>query len=323
MRGTLWMMGRLLFAVVSMNAMAAESERDSDTSTHRWLFSVGAQVDNQHGSVADASIGFTPNKYNNLSFDVNHSSLSSDVSDVKTNGATLTYTFDGDNAGVTVGGHWFEDVDILSAKEATASLLLHGEIWHFNVDGEYRKSDFDPFQANTIVRRRDGTLVPISAMATCNMNNSGFGAEAGFDGASWRGYVRDMQFRYSDNDCTFNSPGLNALSKTNVQEFRQLAAILTNRLSRSAVALVRKNNDNSFLAAELDAGVKVTANTTILSFDYQHARDQFGDLSSNTYSTSADFEVLKSSDVAVLIGVTNAESIGATVFAGVTFTTRF
>ncbi|HYM35006.1 MAG TPA: hypothetical protein VET48_06380, partial [Steroidobacteraceae bacterium] len=132
------------------------------------------------------------------------------------------------------------------------------------------------------------------------------------------------KYNYDDTDCTFDSLLLNALLKrTNVAEFRQLAATLTQRLSRLAVTQLRQTNENSFLSSAIDAGFKFTAGPALIAFDYQHARDEFDDLKSNTYTASVDFDILKSSDISIQGGAVDAESIGTTAFLGLTFTTRF
>lgn len=316
---TLWI---IALASSSQFSIADEQQPGDDEDEH-WSVSEGTQLDNKQGTLFDVSAGYFPSKAASWLLDVNRSNSASDVSGLTANAATLSFSRDGESFGFSIGGHWFNDVDIVTGKEATLALTMRSDYWHANVNGEYRQSDFDPFTANTIVRRRDGTLVPVTATATCKLSNIGYGAEVGLDGTAWRGYLKAMQYSYGENECSFNSPGLNALERTNRQEFLQLANVLTRRLSRMAVSHLQKNNGNSFLASEQSAGVKYAAEKIRWGFDYAHSREEFEGLISNTYTGSADIEVFRHSDVEVQLGASESESVGTVAFLGITLTTRF
>ncbi|MBC7810678.1 MAG: hypothetical protein H7175_06000 [Burkholderiales bacterium] len=304
-------------------AKAGDDNPNVSAETSKWSWSGGGQYDSQHSFGLDTSLSFSPTTMTNLFVAVSGSSSTDNDADLSSNAATVGFSRNGDTFGFSIGGHWFDNVDVVQGKEATLSLMLRSGGWHVEAKGEYRKSEFDSFRANTVVRRRDGTFVPIFSTATCSLTNSGYGAVAGVDGESWGAYVSGMQYRYGSHECAFDSPGLNALASTNRLEFVQLASTLTQRLSRMAARYLSKYSENSLLAAELGAGVSYLSDTARWRLAYQHGRDEFQGLTTETYTVGVTRSVLKDSNIDLQLGASKSESIDTVAFAGIAFTTYF
>jgi hypothetical protein len=308
----------IIIACIPLIPLAAHA---ADKEATHWSASLGGQGDDESSWLVDGSIAYLPNQSNRFALDIAHGSTSSDVYNIASDSLGLSYGYETDIGGVSIAGRWYDDADVLNAKEATAVFQFRGEAWHVQVKGQYRQTNFDPFRANSNLRRRDGSIVAVSAVATCDVENSGYGGEVGFDGDVVQLYVGSMQYDYRETQCSFDRPGLGVLGSTNSAEFSQLATSVLNRLTQLAVSQL--HTENSFLSSDITAGVGFLIGDVQLGVDYQHAREKFIDVDFNTYTVSANFLVLSNSDLTIHAGAIETESLGSTLFAGVTFTTRW
>jgi opacity protein-like surface antigen len=312
----------VLIAVVCKSPYVDAKDSDDHSATH-WSVGLGAQYDKLHRSTMDANVGYTGTADASWLLDINRNYLPGANSDITSNAASLGFYHRGYRVGMSFGVNTVDDVGLVDANEAKVSVPVHGENWRVTFEGRVRHSGFDPFRVNTTVKLRTGNTVAVNGTATCTLNNLGYAVEIGLDGALWTGYMKAVQYHYDDNDCGFDSAGLDALKKANPQEFRQLSATLTRRLATLGASHLRLNTQGSYLAAEWEAGLNYAASHGIWGVVYQHGRDQFESLTSDSYGATATFEVLTESDIELQIGSRHSQSIGTAAYLGLQFTTRF
>jgi hypothetical protein len=249
------------------------------------------------------------------------SSTPQSTAELNTDAVSAGYSHAIGPSGFEVKAHWFENVGLLQGRDLTAQIPWRGEHWHIAVTGQYRRSSFDPFETNTIVRDHKGTLITVSGVTSCDLDNTGYGAELGLDASPWSAYVRDNQYDYGSLRCSFSSSGLGLLARPDLAEFRQLAPNATNRLSRNAVIPLASLPANSLLASELSAGLRYAWGTLKLGLNYLHGRDELQGLVSNTYTAIVDYPVASHATLELQAGTIHAEAIGTVEFVGVVFKT--
>jgi hypothetical protein len=166
-------------------------------------------------------------------------------------------------------------------------------------------------------------LLPVNSFANCSANNSGYGLEAGIDGYRITGYVRGMKYLYGSTDCSFNQPDLNLLSHATRDEFRQLAAVVTQRLALLTHSQVQRNNDADFLDHLYEGGIGLHIGRANFGAVYQMSEDQFADLTTSVYALSADIFLFRQTDLRVEVGSTQTDGIDSVAFASMQFTTKF
>ena len=165
----------------SATAMAAPRSSDDETPNH-WTLSAGAQVDDQSNSAYNAHVVYEGTIDANWSITGSHSTASTDFSGITTDYGAFEFWHYGEHRGIAFGAHWFSHDGVAQAFEGTMSVPLHWKHFHVNLNAAARRFEFDKFQSNTIVSLRDGTLLPVNAVADCSANNAGYGLEAGIDG---------------------------------------------------------------------------------------------------------------------------------------------
>jgi hypothetical protein len=186
----------------------------------------------------------------------------------------------------------------------------------------YRQNSFDSFdEKGTVVKHRNGTQTTVNGTASCDLDNTGYGAEFGLDAGQWSAYVRDYQYQYGSARCSFSANGLGSLAKPDLSELDQLAPTVFSRLSKKAAILPVSAADSSLLASELAAGAGYALGTLRLGLNYQHDREELQGLVSNTYSATVRFPVAAHSILQLQAGATHADQVGTAEFVGVTYKT--
>ena len=312
-----------LFATLALFCSAAAIAGSDDEDLDHWSISAGGQVDDQSNTAYNASVGYEGTIDANWLLAASHSTSSTDFSGITTDYAAFEFWHHGEHRGIAFGAHWFTHDGVAQALEATMSVPLHWRHLHVTLDTAARRIVFEKFQSTTTVTLRDGTLLPVNAIADCNANNSGYGVEAGIDGFRVTGYVRGMKYKYGSTDCTFNQPNLNLLRRATRDEFRQLAAVVTQRLALLTASQIQRNNDADFLDHVYEGGVNLRVGRATFGVVYQTNEDEFADLTTNVYALSADLLLFSKTDLRIEVGSTQTDGIDSVAFAGMQFTMRF
>jgi hypothetical protein len=305
----------LLVLAACQPALGATDEEEQEESNARWSLALGAQVDQDSNRGFDGEIGYelTP------------------ASSVRVAANSVDYTATNPNGfhsqGLELGashdfvrwtlegavGRW-QDTDIVTAKE----LKLGGDVgigrWTIGPRGMLRRSDFDPLTVNKTVTLRDGSRLPVSAVARCALDNTGLGLHGGYGGEVWGAYATAMSYQYRDSKCRFNAPGLQALARANRAELRQLLATHVDRLG--TVATRRIGRDNVLLDSEADAGASWKHEDLIVSLDYARQKEAFNGARSNTVSATGTADLGDNNAVDVTLGLTRGGTVKTGAFVG-------
>jgi hypothetical protein len=288
-----------------------------------WMTSATGLLDARHGYLVDGSLAYLPTSRSTWTAELSRSSTPEAFPQIDTDAASLGYSQALGPGGFGLRAHWFENVGLLQGRDITLQVPWRGEHWHVAVAGQYRQSSFDPFaQTGTVVvHTKNGSQIPVSGTASCDLDNAGYSAELGLDGTGWNAFVRDTQYEYGTPQCSLSGSGAGALSRPDLAELRQLLPTATGRLSRKSALLLGDSAQNSLLASEFTAGARYALGTVKLGLNYLHGRDELQGLLSDTYTASVDFPVARRATLQLQAGATDAQSVGTVGFLGLTFKT--
>jgi hypothetical protein len=305
----------VLVLAVCQPALAATDDEEQEESDARWSLALGTQVDQQSNRGLDGEVGYalTP------------------TTDVRLAGTSVDYTATNPNGfhsqGLELGaahdferwtldgavGRW-QDTDIVTSKELKLGSDLKIAPWTIGLRGLLRRSDFEPLSLSKTVTLRDGTQLPVSAVARCALDNTGIGLHGGYDGEVWGGYASAMNYQYRDSKCRFNTPGLQALQRATRDELRQLLSAHVDRLA--AVANRRIGRENTLLASEFAVGASWKHEDLVVSLDYAHQKEVFTGARSNTVSTTGTADLGDNNGVDVTLGLTRGATVKSGAFIG-------
>lgn len=304
-----------LLALGSAAAAVPDEDDPDEEADARWALSLATQVDQDSNRGFSGEVGYnvTPNTaVRGAVTSVDYTATN--PNGFHSNGIEAGASHDFEHFGVDMAiGRW-QDTDIVTAKELKFGGEYRRDPWSVGLRGGYRKSDFDAFKADTVVTLRTGARLPVSAVARCKLDNTALGITGRYDGDVWGAYATLMKYQYADSKCKFNAPGLDALSRAQLREFRQLAAGLVDRLS--VVATRRIGYENTLLDSSIDVGGSWHHDELVVSLDYTRQKDVFTGTESNTVSTTGTADLGDSSGVDVTLGYTNGRTIKSAAFVG-------
>lgn len=287
----------------------------------RWQLDALLETDQEGGVAALAAVSYGVGERTALSFQANYADTASNLSGLSTQGIEAGLYHDLGAVGFELRvGRW-QDEDLLQAGELNAAVDWHNDSWSFALLGELRQSNFEPFPVAGIVTLRDGTQLLVSGTADCDLDDTGVGARLSHSGQRWSGYVTGMTFDYGTADCRFSSPGLDRLERANPELFRQFARRITAPLAVSAQTHI--GAENAFLDSSVGAGIEYRAAARSYALDYQHSREQFEGLISDTLSATVTFTMSATTDLGLTAGVSDGDPFDTLWFAGIGVHARF
>ncbi len=287
------------------------------------LHQLGAlvQVDDEDGRslAVDAAYAFGPATRLELHADTSDASAASTSLATRGYGLRLTH----DLGVVELGGgvsRW-EDPDVVVADELAFSVGVRGAALSATASVSLRRSEFEPFAADTTVRLGNGRLLPIRALASCDLMDMGYGLRLAWSAPGWGAWGSARTWRYDDVECGFSSPGLDALANARTAEFRQFATLATAALATGAGR--RVGAENALLDRSFAAGAWWQPERFGLAADVGRTRDHVTGDATDTVTASLLWAATPALDLEFTLGATDSELLGGSAFAGLGVRTRF
>jgi hypothetical protein len=279
-----------------------------------WSVGLYSEADGEGGLGLAADVTWFATERTQWFLGANYADSGVTLSGLSTRGFELGGRHDFGPVGMAVWYRGWEDPDIIDVAELNGAFELYAGNWTFSLLGAARQSDFEPFDTSTVVTLRNGQQIPITATATCDLDNTGIGLGIDFAEERWSAYVQGMEYSYSDASCGFSSPALELLERTRPAIFRQFASRVTDPLSLSAVT--RIGADNALLDTSFSTGVRYDVNRMGYGIDYQYQEEHFDGLEGSTVSGTVSRKMRPKLDIYVTAGMTDGDSVDALWFAG-------
>jgi hypothetical protein len=245
---------------------------------------------------------------------VSRSEVEDNLSNLSTTAADAAVTHAFGPLAVGLGVRWWEDADVVSARVLRTSMTYEGTRGYAGVSAELRQSEFEPFTVATLIELANGTIVPVTASADCDLDDRGIGAHAGWFGDGWHLSGDYTGYDYDDADCTFGSPLLDSLRRARRDVFVEVAGRITTDLSRTAG--FRVTADNAFLDHRwgVEAGIDRSAIGYWVRYD--RAEEVFAGFRSETFTLGVTFVRASGAFIDVYAGTTDGDAFGSVAFLG-------
>ncbi len=302
----------LALSIVALPALAADP---------RGSAGVYVEADNDDGFGVAADLTVHATERTSWYATASHADVSSGLAAASRRGLETGLYHDFGDIGLDAALGAWSNPGLVDARHLRVSLDWHGPVWSVALLGQRRRSEFDPFQASGTVTLRDGRQVTLLATADCETDDTGLGLRLAFTTGAWDGYVRGMSYEYDETACRFSSPGLETLARARPEIFRQFAPFITAQLS--AYAATRVGVENTLLKDSFSVGAGYMPGRIGFGLDYDHHREFFGGLSSDTLSARATFVLTDTLDLSLALGATGGDSFDTVVFAGIGLRTQF
>ena len=297
-------------------AAADDDEEEQEPWNARWSLEGAVEVDQQSNRGLEAAVGYALTPTTSVRFAGNSTAFSPTLSNgFHSNGVQLGAGHDFKRFSVSGAiSHW-QDSDILRATEGKLGLDLHSNRWSMGLTGMYRRSNFEALAVNTTVALTGGTLLPVTAVSTCKLNNTGAGAHGEYSGQIWSARARFQSYQYKAGDCTFGkATGLAVLNHPDKNEFVQLEAILVNQLA--TIGVRRIGHENTLLSSEFGGGGSWRHQDFIVSLDYTRQAEYFTGNSSATLTATGTADMGHNSGVDLVLGYTRGNTVSQGAFVG-------
>ncbi len=303
------------FLVVALS-LVASARADETPAAPDWSLGLYAEADGEGGVGLAGNVSWYAGERTEWFLAANYADASDTLSGLSTRGLEVGGRHDFGPVGFELSYTRWQDPDVVTANALNAAFDVYAGAWTVSVLGQTRQSDFETFTARGLVTLRNGQQIPIAATANCSLDNTGLGLGLTFNGAAWGGYLRGMDYQYSDTSCAFDSPALERLEQTRPAIFRQFAPRVTSQLSLSAVS--RIGAENSLLDNYWGTGVRYGAVDSRYSWavDYLYQKEYFAGLVGNTLSGTASREMNPGLTGYLTLGVTDSDSLDTVWFGG-------
>jgi hypothetical protein len=278
------------------------------------VVSAGTEVDDDSGHLIYAGVGGNFAERTTWDLGAGHADTTRDFTSLTTTSYDAGIRHDFGTVALRFGIGGWEDSDLVTTEKLVGALDFHGEGWSFALQGEFRDSDFEPFDINRTIIRRDGTSVTITARADCAIDDTGLGARLSLSNDSWAWTLGGTSYDYDDPECAFNLPALDFLRRSTQDEFVQFADRLTSLLSYAASTNLIA--ENSFLDSRLGTTLSYTGPVRTYNVYYDHLEEAFFGLTSDTLSGGMTFPIGKAYELELYVGVTESDAFSNVAFLG-------
>ncbi|MFQ5635834.1 MAG: hypothetical protein ACE5G3_10965 [Gammaproteobacteria bacterium] len=316
---TAWITGYLIAAAIS--APAPVGAADVSAQGGIWSLNAGIDIDDESGYIAGGGVSYMPNERLLLSADVGRSDSSTDLADFKSTFASLLADYSFGPVGLSATAGWYSDDDIADRFRYGGSVYAQGRGFRLELTAEDWRSEFDTFRFDGRIDRTPPLPpVRISTTADCQIDNTAFGARAGFTGERFGAYLSAREYDYSMPDCRFGV-AINGRPQQDIGRLVDAAPELFRRLATATVGATRLRligSDATFLDNSIGAGVSWRRGELLFGLDYYHSREIFQKLEADTGYARVLFPIGAAADLELRIGVSDGDQAGSIAIAGAT-----
>ena len=306
----------LVLACQPAFAAGDDDEEEQEPWNARWELAGSVEVDQQSNRGIDAEVGYAVTPTTSVRFAGNSTAFSPTLSNgFHSNGVEFGAAHDFKHFSLSGAISRWQDSDIVTATEGKLGLDLRTKPWSMGITGMYRRSSFEPLSVNTTVTLDDGTLLPVAAVSTCKLNNTGFGAHGDYSGRIWSGRARFQSYQYKAGDCAFGkATGLDVLNHPDKNVFVQLESTFVDQLA--TIGVRRIGHENTLLSSEFGGGASWRHQDFIVSLDYTRQAEYFTGNSSDTLTATGTADMGHNSGVDLVLGYTRGNTVSEGAFVG-------
>jgi hypothetical protein len=288
------------------------------------VLTAGGDMDDEEGYRLDLGLAWMPGSRTTVTVLGSRANTSTDFNEFRSSAASLGIDHSFGTFGLAADASWWGDSDVVEARALGIALYADLAQWRLSARAGMRKSDFEPFDFDTVVpvRTPDGiVLVPISGTADCDLDNRAWGLSLGRSGASWGFSLGATSYDYDETSCATRNvvvpPQIGGLPPISREIFRRIAARVVDRTA--SLVGTRLTRENGFLESTVNAGLSYTAGEWSWAADYYHDREEFLGLESDTLVGSVTLPIAGRADLELRAGATDTDLAGTIGFAGLTF----
>lgn len=275
----------------------------------------GAEIDEEGGYWLSAGVSGAPGGAFRWHLGAARSELEDNLSGLSTTSLDGSVGRRFGKLAIDLTARWWEESDLVAARAVGGALGWEGEHGFAALRAERRQSDFEPFRVATIIELRGGNTLPVTAVADCDLDDTGTGGEAGWFGQGWYLMADAMWYDYDNASCGFDSPVLDALRDAERRVFVQLAGRATADLSQAAGFRIR--TENAFLDHRYGIGGGIERIDRSYWVRYDQAEEIFAGLESQTLTLGADFYREDGGSFGVYLGISDGDAFDTIAFLGV------
>lgn len=276
--------------------------------------SVGTEIDDRNGYILYGALGGDLGGRTTWDLAASSADTSTDFYDLRTTAYDGSVYHDFGAIGLRAGlGGWTDD-EIVAVDQFSAAFDVHGDGWLIALQTRLGTSDFEPFDIDRTITRRDGSLLTISATADCKVDDTGMGARVRVSNDEWAFAVDGMTFDYDDFGCDFDLAALDVLRRATRDEFVQLADRVTDVLSFSSGR--RLLYETSFLDSRLSLSLNRNTATRSYGLYYDRIEDVFFERTADTLSGSMSFVLASGNEIEAYLGATDTDGEDTVFFVG-------
>lgn len=275
---------------------------------------VGAEFDEANGYLVFGGLGGAWSAATSWDLSASQSDTRTSLTDFRTTALTGSVYHDFGRVGLRFGLGGWRDEGLSRVGRLTGSIDWHGPRWTLALEGQLKRSDFDPLAVDRIVERRDGTSVRITGTADCAVDDVGLGARLGYGGETWSFSIGGMSYDYDDFGCAFDIQTLALLRDSTRDEFVQLADRVTDVLAIGSAR--RLLAETSFLDNRVGLSLRRQTAARGYSVYYDRVEDAFFRRSADTVSAGVSLPLGAGSLLEVYAGVTDSSVSDAIAFVG-------
>jgi hypothetical protein len=275
---------------------------------------VGAELDEANGYLVFGGLGGEWSNTTWWDFSASRSDTTTTLTNYRTTAVAGSVYHDFGAFGVRVGLGGWRDEALSRVERLSSSIDWHGPAWSLTLQGQLKRSDFDPLAVDRVVERRDGTTVAITGTVDCAVDDVGLGARLDYTGGAWSFALSGMQYDYDNFSCAFDIAALDLLRDSTRAEFVQIADRVTDVLAIGAAR--RLLAETSFLDNRLGLSLRHEAATRAYSVYYDRVEDAFFRRSADTLSAGITFPIGSTTELEVYAGLTDSNVSDYIAFVG-------
>lgn len=286
-----------------------------NTGSAQILFgSVGTELDDDGGYIVFGAIGGNIAEPTTWDLAASRADTVTDLDDLSTTSFDGSVYHDFGRLGLRFGFGSWQDDEFVSVQQLSAAIDLHGTGWSLALETRHGENDFEPFDIDRTITRRDGSLLTITATAHCKVDDTGIGARLRFSNDDWAFTFDGMTFGYDNYACEFGVPALDILRTSTRDEFVQFADRLTDVLSLGSGRRLLART--SLLESRFGVGLSRETARRSYGVNFDRIEDAFFGRVADTLSGSISFVLRSGNEIQLYVGATDSDGRDTIAFLG-------